>query len=430
MIERYTREAIGAIWKDQYKYQTWLEVELAVAEAMAEEGMIPKEVLPELKKASFSVERIDEIEADIKHDVISFLTSIEENLGPVSRYLHLGLTSSDVVDTSFALQLTRAADILIEDVDALIEALKVRAFEHKDTVMIGRSHGIHAEPITYGLKLAVFYQEMVRNRERLVQARENIAYGKISGAMGTFANIPPKIEEKALTALGLKPAPISTQIIQRDRHAQYFTTLAIIAASLEKLAVEIRHQMRTEVMEVEESFGKKQKGSSAMPHKRNPIGSENITGMARIIRGNAMVALENVALWHERDISHSSAERIIGPDSTIGLDYILARMTNLIKNLVVYPERMQANLDITGGLFFSQQLLLTLTDKKGLIRDQAYRMIQRNAMKAWEKGLDFKTLLIEDEEVRAHLSEAEISEIFDLSYHLKHVDDIFDRVFG
>jgi adenylosuccinate lyase len=421
---------MGALWEPRARYQAWLEVELAVAEAMAEEGLVPQEAVAEIKaKADFSVERIEEIEADIKHDVIAFLTNIEENVGSSSRFLHLGMTSSDVLDTANALLLTKAADILVDDVDQLLTALKTRAFEHKYTVMIGRSHGIHAEPITFGLKLAVYFSEMQRNRERLTRARENIAYGKISGAVGTFANISPEIEARACTRLGLKAAPVSTQVIQRDRYAEYFTTLAVLAASLEKIAIEIRHLQRTEVSEVEESFGAKQKGSSAMPHKRNPISSENITGLARVIRSNALVSLENVALWHERDISHSSAERIIGPDSTILLDFILARMTGLIEKLVVYPENMKANLDRTGGLFYSQQVLLALT-KSGLIRDQAYRIVQRNAMRVWQERLDFKTLLLEDEEVGRYLAVEEIEKIFDIHYHLKHVDTIFQRVFG
>lgn len=430
MISRYTRPKMGALWKPRARYQAWLQVELAVAEAMAGEGLVPAEAVAEIKaKAKFSVKRIEEIEAETKHDVIAFLTNIEENVGPASRFLHQGMTSSDMLDTSSALLLTKAADILIEDVDGLMAALKKRAFEHKDTVMIGRSHGIHAEPITFGLKLAVFYAEMGRNRERLVRARENIAYGKISGAVGTFANISPQVEAKACAKLGLKPAPISTQIIQRDRYAEYFTTLAIVAASLEKLAVEIRHLQRTEVMEVEEAFSKKQKGSSAMPHKRNPVGSENIAGLARIVRTNSLAALENVALWHERDISHSSAERVIAPDSTIALDFMLARMTGMIENLVVHEENMKANLEKTGGLYFSQQVLLALT-QKGLIRDRAYRLVQRNAMRAWKEGLDFMDLLLKDKDVRRQLSPAEIKKIFDLGYHLKHVDTVFRRVFG
>lgn len=421
---------MGVIWEQEAKYQSWLDVELAAAQAMAEDGLVPPEVVDEIReKASFSVDRIEEIEMEVKHDVIAFLTNIEETVGPSSRFLHLGLTSSDVLDTSLALLLKKAGEILIEDLDLLLAAIKKRSFEFKDTPMIGRSHGIHAEPITFGLKLAVYYDEMQRNRLRLTRATETISYGKLSGAVGTFANVSPEVEKKALSLLGLKAAPASTQIIQRDRHAEFFTTLAVVAASLEKIAVEIRHLMRTEVMEVEESFGKLQKGSSAMPHKRNPIGSENISGLARLVRTNALAALENVALWHERDISHSSVERVIAPDSTILLDYMLGRMTGLIENLVVYPERMMANLGKTRGLFFSQQVLLALT-QKGLIRDKAYRLVQRNSKKSWAEELDFKTLLIEDQEVSEYLTRAEIEAVFDLNYHLKNVDTIFKRVFG
>jgi len=430
MIPRYTRAEMGVLWEQKTRYQVWLDVELAVAEAMAEEGLVPAEAVAEIKaKAAFSIERIDEIEQETKHDVISFLTNIEENVGPASRFLHLGLTSSDILDTSQALLLGRAADILLADVDGLSAALKRLALAHKDTVMIGRSHGVHAEPITFGLKLAVFYDEMRRNRERLTRARQTISYGKISGAVGTFANVPPAVEARALAKLRLIPAPAATQIIQRDRYAEYFTTLAVLAGSAEKIAVEIRHLMRTEVREVAEGFGAKQKGSSAMPHKRNPIGAENISGLARVVRANALVALENMVLWHERDISHSSAERIVCPDSTIALDYMLTRLTGLIENLEVYPERMLANLNKSGGLFFSQQVLLALTGK-GLIRDQAYRLVQRNALKAWNEDLSFKDLLKGDPDIGRHLSAQELEGLFDLGYHLKHVDTIFERVFG
>jgi adenylosuccinate lyase len=430
MIERYTRPEMGALWTNQAKYQAWLDVELAVAEAMAEEGLVPAEAVAEIRsKAAFSADRIDEIEADIRHDVIAFLTNIEENVGPVSRYLHLGLTSSDVLDTANALLFTKAADMILAGLARLLDALEQRAWEHKDTVMIGRSHGIHAEPITFGFKLAVWHAEMQRNRDRLIRARETMAYGKISGAVGTFANVSPQIEAKALARLGLKPAPASTQIIQRDRYAEFFAALAILAGTLEKMAVEIRHLQRTEVGEAEEAFGRKQKGSSSMPHKRNPVLSENISGLARVVRTNALAAMENMALWHERDISHSSVERVIGPDSTILADFMVARMTGLIANLVVYPDRMKANLEKSGGLFFSQQVLLALT-QKGLIRDQAYRLVQRNAMRAWSEGLDFKALLLADAEVRNHLSESDIDELFNLDYHLKHVPTILSRVFG
>lgn len=430
MIPRYTRPEMGALWEPQARYQAWLDVELAVATAMAEAGMIPVDAVAEIKaKATFTVERIDQIEAEIKHDVIAFLTNIEENVGPASRYLHLGLTSSDVLDTANALLMAKAADMLIEGVKKLRAIIRRRAFEHKNTVMIGRSHGIHAEPITFGLKLAVYYAEMGRNHERLLRARENIAHGKISGAVGTFANVPPDIEVRACAKLGLKPAPVSTQVIQRDRYAEYFCALAVTAATLEKMAVEIRHLQRTEVREAEEPFTKKQKGSSAMPHKRNPILTENIAGLARVVRANAVAALENVALWHERDISHSSVERIIAPDSTILLDFMLARMTRLIDQLVVYPERMLANLNSSGGLYNSQRVLLALTGK-GLLRDLAYRLVQRNAMLAWEQGRDFKDLLQKDPDIRQYLSGEEIEAVFDLGYHLKHVDTIFTRVFG
>jgi adenylosuccinate lyase len=429
MIPRYTRPQMGKLWEEEAKYQAWLDVELAVAEAMVEDGLLPEDALVEIKsKATFSVDRIEEIEAETKHDVIAFLTNIEENVGPASRFLHLGLTSSDVLDTANALLLTKATEILIGDVDMLCEALKQRAYEHKDTVMIGRSHGIHAEPITFGLKMALFYAEMERNRERLVQAQQRIAIGKISGSVGTFANVSPDVEAKALARLGLVPDSISTQVVQRDRHAQFFTTLAILASTLEKLAIEIRHLQRTEVLEAEEPFSEKQKGSSSMPHKRNPILSENITGLARVVRSNAFAALENVALWHERDISHSSVERIIGPDSTILLDFMLVRMTQVIKGLVVYPDHMTDNLKRTGGLFFSQQVLLALTEK-GLIRDQAYRLVQRNAMRVWEEKADFKELLRLDPDVRQFLTSEELDTIFDISYHLKHIDTIFSRVF-
>ncbi|MBF0507340.1 MAG: adenylosuccinate lyase [Deltaproteobacteria bacterium] len=430
MIERYTRSNMGHIWALENKYRKWLEVELAVVRAMAELGMIPRSAATEIAlKAAFDVKRIDEIEQVTKHDVIAFTTNLAENIGPSSRYVHMGMTSSDVLDTGFALQLREAMDILIDDVLALKEAIKDRAFEHKETLMIGRSHGIHAEPITFGLKLAVWYDEMARNETRLRQAREVINYGMVSGAVGTFANIPPKVEELVCQELRLTPAPASTQILQRDRHAQYFTTLAIVAGTLEKMSVEIRHLQRTEVMEAEEPFSQGQKGSSAMPHKRNPIGSENISGLSRLIRSYAMAALENEALWHERDISHSSVERVIGPDSTILLDYMLNRITGLIKRLVVYPDRMRENLDRTKGLFFSQQVLLALIDK-GCIREDAYALVQAKAMKSWETQADFKELLAADPDITRFLNREELDHLFDLAYHLKHVDTVFKRVFG
>jgi adenylosuccinate lyase len=396
---------------------------------MAKEGLVPKEALTTIKRrASFSVDRILEIEEVTKHDVIAFLTNVAEYVGPNSRYIHLGLTSSDILDTSFALLLKEAMTLIIRDAEEFIEVIKERAQEHKYTIMIGRSHGIHAEPITFGLKLAVWYGEMKRNLERLKEALEIISYGKLSGAVGTFANVSPKIEAYVCGKLGLRPAEISTQITQRDRHAQYFTTLAILAGTLEKIAVEIRHLQRTEVLEAEESFSRGQKGSSAMPHKKNPIGSENISGLARLVRTNSLAAMENMALWHERDISHSSVERVIGPDSTILTDFMLHRLTRIIKNLVVHPDRMLENLNTLRGLIFSQQILIRLA-ALGLKRETAYEMVQRNALKVWDTDRDFKTLLLEDDEIREHLTEDELEEIFNIDYHLKHVEDIFERVF-
>lgn len=430
MIARYTRPRMGRIWEAENRYAKWLEVEIAACEAMAEENIIPREAVENIKKkARFSVERILEIEEKTKHDVIAFLTNVEEYVGPDSRYIHLGLTSSDVLDTSFALLLKEAMALIISDVKEFMTVLRERAIEHKDTVMVGRSHGIHAEPITLGLKLAVWYSEMKRNLMRLEKALEVISFGKLSGAVGTFANIPPEVEGRACEKLGLRAAPISTQIIQRDRHAEFFTTLAILAGTLEKIAVEIRHLQRTEVHEAEEPFSKGQKGSSAMPHKKNPIGSENISGLARLVRTNALAALENMALWHERDISHSSVERVIGPDSTILMDFMLHRLGNIVRNLVVYPERMLKNLQKTGGLIFSQQVLMRLAEK-GLERQKAYVMVQRNALRVWEECTPFKELLLEDREIGKYLRKEEIEEIFDLAYHLKHVDDIFERVFS
>lgn len=429
MIERYTRPEMGRIWEAENRYAKWLEVEIVACEAMAEEGLIPEDALKTIKeKADFSVDRILEIEEQTKHDVIAFLTCVEEYVGPDSRFIHLGLTSSDVLDTSFALQLKEAMTLIIEDVKAFMAVIQERAEEHKFTAMIGRSHGIHAEPITFGLKLATWYTEMGRNLTRLEQALDIISYGKLSGAVGTFANISPKIEAYACKKLGLKPAEISTQILQRDRHAQYFTALAILAGTLERIAVEIRHLQRTEVLEAEEAFAKGQKGSSAMPHKKNPIGSENITGLARLVRTNSVAAMENMALWHERDISHSSVERVIAPDSTILIDYMLHRITRIIKNLVVHPENMTGNLNRLKGLIFSQQVLIKLASK-GLERQEAYVMVQRNAMKVWDTGKDFKQLLLEDSEIGKYLKPEEIEELFSLDYHLKHVEEIFGRVF-
>jgi adenylosuccinate lyase len=421
---------MGRIWNAENRYAKWLEVELAACEAMAEEGLIPKGAFENIRtKAAFSVERILEIEEETKHDIIAFLTNLEEHIGPDSRFIHLGLTSSDILDTSLALLLKQAMALIIQDVQDFMEVVKSRAMEHRYTAMIGRSHGIHAEPITFGLKLAVWYAEMKRNLERLEQAREVISYGKLSGAVGTFANISPKIEATVCEKLGLKPAEISTQIIQRDRHAQYFTALAILAGTLEKIAVEIRHLQRTEVLEAEEPFSKGQKGSSAMPHKKNPIGCENVSGLARLVRSNCMAALENMALWHERDISHSSVERVIGPDSTILCDFMLQRMASIVKGLVVHSERMSANLDLMKGLVFSQQVLVKLAEE-GVERQKAYVMVQRNAMKVWETGASFKELLLKDEEIENYLNPAEIESVFSLEYHFKHVDTLFERVFG
>ncbi len=429
MISRYTRPEMGRIWEAENRYAKWLEVEIAACEAMAEEGLIPESAVETIRKrARFSVDRILEIEQETKHDVIAFLTNVEEHVGPDSRYIHLGLTSSDVLDTSLALLLKEALALIVQDVKELMDALHEGALEHKDTLMIGRSHGIHAEPTTFGLKLAVWYAEMKRNLSRLKEAEDIISCGMLSGAVGTFANISPGVEARACEKLGLTPAPISTQIIQRDRHAQVFTTLAILAGSLEKIAVEIRHLQRTEVGEAEEPFSKGQKGSSAMPHKKNPIGSENICGLARLVRSNAMAALENMPLWHERDISHSSVERVIGPDSTILIDFMLVRLSRIIKGLVIHPERMIENLNKTRGLIFSQQVLLRLAEK-GLERQKAYVMVQRNALKVWKEDVPFKDLLLADQGILAFLSKEEIEEIFDLRYHLKHVEDIYKRVF-
>ncbi len=404
-------------------------MEILACEAMAEEGLIPREALNNIRrKASFSEERILEIEEVTRHDVVAFLENVAEYVGPDSRFIHMGLTSSDILDTSFALELKEAMILIINGVTELMDSTKERAEEHKYTPMIGRSHGIHAEPITFGLKLAVWYSEMGRNLKRLEEALDTIGYGKLSGAVGTFANISPRIEAYVCEKLGLKPAEISTQIIQRDRHAQYFSALAILAGTMEKIAIEIRHLQRTEVLEAEEPFEKGQKGSSAMPHKKNPIGCENIAGLARLVRSNALAAMENMALWHERDISHSSVERVIGPDSTILVDFMLHRLNRIIKDLVVHPRRMEENLNILKGLIFSQQILMKLTSM-GLKRQIAYEMVQRNALKTWETGREFKELLLEDEEIVEYITEDSIEEIFSLDYHFKHVEEIFSRVF-
>ena len=430
MIPRYTRPQMGRIWEPENRYRRWLEVELAAVTAMAKLGKIPAEAAEEIAaKAGFDVDRIHAIEQETRHDVIAFLTCVAERVGPAARYIHLGLTSSDVLDTSLALLLREAADLILVDLDGLRAVLKRRAFEHRDTVMIGRSHGIHAEPITFGLKLALWYAEMTRNRERLLRARETVSVGKFSGAVGTYASVDPKVEELACARLGLTAAPISTQVIQRDRHAEYFTALAVIGSSVEKIATEIRHLQRTEVREAEEYFAEGQKGSSAMPHKRNPISTENLCGLARLVRANAFAALENVALWHERDISHSSVERVIAPDSTILVDFMLQRLTTVLDTLLVYPDTMRENLEKTGGLLYSQRVMLALTEK-GLSREAAYALVQRHAMAVWSGGGTLKDRLAADPEVSGHLSTAELEDLFDLTYYLKHVGTIFARVFG
>lgn len=430
MIERYSLPGMKLVWEPENKFKKWLDIEILACEALAQHGEIPESAVRTIKeKARINTERINEIELDIKHDVIAFLTAVSEGIGDEAKYLHLGLTSSDVIDTGLALQLMDASDIILDDLKRLREVLKDKAYAYKDTVMMGRSHGIHAEPVTFGLKMALWYEEAGRDIDRLISARKTIAYGKISGAVGTFANIPPFVEEYVCARLGLKPAPVSTQIMQRDRHADLMCTLGIIAGTLDKIATEIRHLQRTEVLEVEEPFTKGQKGSSAMPHKRNPVGCENICGLARIVRSNCIAALENIALWHERDISHSSVERVIMPDSTILIDYMLNRLINIIKDMVVYPDNMLRNLNLTHGLINSQRVLLELV-RKGMDRDKAYRLVQKNAMSAWNKGAGFQELLLEDTEVMSQLSVAEVRSCFDIGYHLKHVDYIFERVFG
>ena len=433
MIPRYSRPEMVAIWEPQTRFRIWFEIEAHACDALAEIGTIPKESAKAIwdgaGHVTFDVERIDEIERVTKHDVIAFLTHLAEFIGPESRFVHQGMTSSDVLDTCLAVQLARASDILLADIDALLAAIKRRAFEHKMTPVIGRSHGIHAEPVTFGLKLAQAYAEFSRCRERLVHARAEIATCAISGAVGTFANIDPRVEEHVAKKMGLKVEPVSTQVIPRDRHAMYFATLGVIASSIERLATEVRHMQRTEVLEAEEFFSEGQKGSSAMPHKRNPVLTENLTGLARLVRGMAIPAMENVALWHERDISHSSVERMIGPDATVTLDFALARLTGVIDKLIVYPENMQKNMDRLGGLIHSQRVLLALT-QKGVSREDSYKYVQRNAMPVWRGEGDFLTLLKKDPEVSKALSDKELEELFDLGYHLKHVDTIFARVFG
>ena len=430
MITRYTLPEMGGLWSLENKFKKWLDVEIAVCEVHAEDGTIPQEALTEIKaKAAFTVERVNEIEKTTDHDVIAFTTNLAENIGPASRFVHYGLTSSDVVDTANALLLRDACDILLAKVDALLEVLKRRAFEFKDTPQIGRTHGIHAEPTSFGLTWALWYSEMQRNRRRLEAAKEAVAVGKISGAVGAFAHLGPDVEERVCERLGIEAADVSTQVIQRDRYAEYLSTLAMIASTLEKIALQVRHWQRTEVREAQEAFKAGQKGSSAMPHKRNPILSERICGMARTIRANAVVGFENIALWHERDISHSSAERIVLPDSSAATDYILAKATSLLDTLVVYPENMLRNLELTGGLVFSGQLLLALT-QKGVSREDAYVLAQRNAMKVWDEGGTFRERVENDADITSHLTSDEIARVFDPKYYLRNVDRVFARVFA
>ena len=433
MIPRYSRPEMTTIWDPETRFRIWFEIEAHAATAMADLGIIPKDAAKTIwdkgAAAKFDVTRIDDIEKVTKHDVIAFLTHLAEHVGDEARFVHQGMTSSDVLDTCLNVQLTRAADLLIADIDRLLAALKTRAHEHKTTVTIGRSHGIHAEPTTFGIKLALAYAEFSRARTRLVAARAEIATCALSGAVGTFANIDPAVEIYVAEQLGLTPEPVSTQIIPRDRHAMFFATLGVVASSIERLATEVRHLQRTEVLEVEEFFSKGQKGSSAMPHKRNPVLTENLTGLARMVRAYALPAMENVALWHERDISHSSVERMIGPDATVTLDFALVRLASVIENLVVYPDNMQKNLDRLGGLHNSQRVLLALT-QAGVSREDAYRLVQRNAMKTWEDGKDFLEELKADADVTAKIPAADLEAMFDIAYHLKHVDTIFKRVFG
>ncbi|MGQ3671706.1 adenylosuccinate lyase [Xanthobacter sp. TB0136] len=433
MIPRYSRPEMANIWSPESRFRIWFEIEAYAAEAMAELGIVPKEAAAKIwelgSKAEFNIDRIDEIELEVKHDVIAFLTHLAEFIGPEARFVHQGMTSSDVLDTCLAVQLVRAADLLIADIDALLKVLERRAFEFKLTPTVGRSHGIHAEPTTFGLKLAMAAAEFQRNRARLVAAREEVATCAISGAVGTFAHIDPSVEAHVARKLGLHVEPVSSQVIPRDRHAMFFATLGVVASSVERLAIEVRHLQRTEVLEAEEYFSEAQKGSSAMPHKRNPVLTENLTGLARMVRAYVTPALENVALWHERDISHSSVERMIGPDATVTLDFALARLTGVMDKLVVHTDNMQKNMDRLGGLMHSQRVLLALT-QKGASREDAYRLVQRNAMKVWRGEGDFQSFLLADADVRKYLSEDDIAEKFDLGYHLKNVDTIFSRVFG
>ncbi len=429
MIPRYTRPEMGRLWDIEAKYEKWLEVEIAVCEAWTELGEISKDALRAIKRnARFDVKRIDEIDKVVKHDVIAFLTSVSQSLGPEARFVHKGLTSSDIIDTALALLMRKASDIIIKDIRKLMEVLKKQAYKYKDAHMMGRSHGVHAEPITFGLKFTLWFEDMKRNLNRIKNAKDIISVGKLSGAVGTFSNIPPLIEEKVCKKLGLRPEPISTQIVQRDRHAEYLTTLALIAASVEKVATEIRHLQKTEVLEAEEPFIAGQRGSSAMPHKRNPVGCENLSGLARLVRSNAIAAIENIALWHERDITHSSVERVIIPDSSILVDFMLDRLTGILDGLHVYPKRMKQNISRSHNLFTSQRVMLALLEK-GLDRDNAYALVQKNAMKSWKEEADFKKILLKDREIKRYLTAKEIGEIFDLSYYLKNVDYIFKRVF-
>jgi len=427
MIERYSRPEMKKVWSDESKFEKWLRVEIAVCEAWAELGVVPKEAIPKIRTASFNIKRIEEILDKTHHDMTAFLGSVAESLGEESRFIHLGLTSSDIIDAALSLQLVDACDLLAQDIAGLIDVLRARALEYKHTIMMGRTHGVHAEPTTFGLKLALWVEEMNRNAQRLVEARKAIAVGKISGAVGTYATVSPELEKRACAKLGLEAAPISSQIVQRDRHAQFVTTLAIIASSLEKFATEIRGLQRTEVLEVEEPFEPGQTGSSAMPHKRNPELCERVSGLARLVRGHALTSLENIALWHERDISHSSTERIILPDSCLVLDYVLYIFTYVMKGLQVYPEHMRENLEVTKGLVFSQRVLIALIEKE-LTRQEAYEMVQRNAMRAWRERVSFLDLLVADPDVGKHLSKAELEGIFDYGYFVRHVDAVFARL--
>ncbi len=430
MIPRYTPPEMGRIWTDQRRYETWLSVECAAADAMAVHGLIPADAARDIReRGKVDADRVDEIERTTRHDVIAFTTAVAEHVGPSARWLHFGLTSSDVLDTAQALQLRESCDLLLSDVDKLLDAIRDRAFDHKHTPMIGRTHGVHAEPMTFGLKLALWFDELVRDRERLTRAREAISVGKISGAVGTYAHLDPGIEQSVCDQLGLRPAPVASQVIQRDRHAELLSVLSITAASLETFALEIRGLQKTEIGEVEEPFAKGQKGSSAMPHKRNPIGCEQITGLARLVRANALAAMENIALWHERDISHSSVERVIFPDSFCSLDHMVRRFTGIVRDLVVYPERMLENLDRSRGVVFSGTVLLELA-RRGVSREEAYTWVQRNAMRSHDEHLDFKELLRKDKDVSRMLPLDDIDEVFDLKVQLRHVDSIFDRVFG